>query len=177
MKRALYIGRFNPIHLGHMEAIQYIFKSEKDLDQLIIGIGTAQESYTIKNPFNASERFEFILNALKELQIPCDNYLIVPIPDVNNNNQWISYLLSYLPRFSVIYSNNSLVRLLTERNGTIKIKTIPLIKREEWSATTIRKKIIESDNSWLKAVPNSVLKLIRDFNGVERIQLLAQNDT
>ncbi len=177
MKRVLYIGRFNPFHTGHLKAIEYIFSSEKDIDLLIIGIGTAQESFTSVNPFTAGERFEFITESLKKLQIPNDKYIVIPIPDLNNNNQWVSYLVSLLPRFKVIYSNNSLVKLLTERHGNIEIKPIPLIKRDDWSATTIRTKIMQNDDTWKECVPDAVLKLIIDFNGVERIQLLAKNDT
>lgn len=177
MKRVLYIGRFNPFHIGHLKAIEYIFNTEKDIDQLIIGIGSAQESYTLVNPFTAGERIEFIIEALRELQIPSNKYLVIPIPDLNNNNQWVSYLISYLPRFTVIYSNNSLVRLLTEHHGNIEIKPIPLIKREEWSATNIRDKIMQNDDTWAEKVPKAVKKLIIDFNGVNRIQLLAKNDT
>ena len=177
MKRALYIGRFNPLHFGHTKAIEYILNSKQEIDQLILGIGTAQESYTLMNPFTSGERFEFLIHTLRELGIPNDKYLIVPIPDLNNNNQWISYLLSYLPHFEIIYSNNNLVKLLSERNGKIICKPIPLINRNEWSATSIRKKIVNNDDSWMKDVPDSVKKLILEFDGIKRIQLLTQNDT
>ena len=177
MKRVLYIGRFNPLHFGHTKAIEYILNAESDIDQVILGIGTAQESYSLLNPFTSGERIEFLIHALKELGISCDKYLIVPIPDLNNNNQWISYLLSYLPHFTTIYSNNSLVNLLAERNNLISCKPIPLINRENWSATSIRNKIINNDDSWINDVPNSIKTLILEFNGVKRIQLLAKNDT
>ena len=176
MKRVLYIGRFNPLHLGHIKAIEYIL-NEKDVDQIILGIGTAQESYTLLNPFTSGERFEFIMHALLELHIPADKYLIIPIPDLNNNSQWITYLVSLLPHFSVIYSNNSLVKLLVGRFESIEIRPIPLINREEWSATSIRTKMINNDDSWKKSVPDSVKNLILNYKGVERIQLLSKSDT
>jgi len=176
MKRVLYIGRFNPFHLGHQKAIEYILNTEKNIDQIIIGIGTAQESFTLSNPFTASERFEFIIHALNEMKISNDKYIIIPIPDLNNNNQWVSYLISLLPQFEIIYSNNSLVKLLVDKHGKLHIKSIPLINREEWSATSIRNKMIEKDDAWNSAIPESVRKLIIKFEGVQRIQLLAKND-
>lgn len=176
MNRVLYIGRFNPLHLGHLQAIEYIFKTEISLDQLIIGIGTAQESYTLLNPFTSGERFEFLIHALKEKKIPCDKYLIVPVPDLKDNNQWFSYLTSLLPKFDTIYTNNSLVILLAEKFGNIKVNPIPLTNRKEWSATFIRNQMITNDDSWVKNVPSSVIKLISEFEGVKRIQLLSKND-
>ena len=176
MKRVLYIGRFNPLHNGHLKAIEYIFKAENNVDQIIIGIGTAQESYTLQNPFTSGERFEFLLQALNDLKIPCNRYLIVPIPDLNNNNLWISYLKALLPKFDYIYSNNSLVNLLAEGDESISIKPIPLINRQDWSATVIRQKIINNDESWKELVPKSVKEIILHLNGVKRIQLLAKND-
>ena len=42
MKRAFYIGRFQPFHLGHYSVITSI---AEEVDELIIGIGSAQTSH------------------------------------------------------------------------------------------------------------------------------------
>jgi len=176
MNRALYIGRFNPPHLGHLSSIKYILNKENDIDQVIIGIGSAQESFTTENPFTSGERFEMLLASLNEFEIQENKYLIVPIPDLNNNNQWMSYLKSILPSFKIIYSNNPLVSLLTKNDNELEIRNIPFINREKWSSTNIRRKIILNDESWIDLVPKSVRKFILQLNGLERIRLLNTTD-
>ena len=48
---ALFIGRFQPFHSGHVDAIKQI--SEKEI---IIGIGSSQYSGTDDNPYSFEER-------------------------------------------------------------------------------------------------------------------------
>ncbi|MCD6340506.1 MAG: adenylyltransferase/cytidyltransferase family protein, partial [Desulfurococcales archaeon] len=61
--RALFPGRFQPIHWGHVSVIKWALSK---VDELIIGVGTAQESHTIVNPFTAGERVVMIRLALEE---------------------------------------------------------------------------------------------------------------
>lgn len=49
----LLIGRFQPFHLGHLEAI--LFGLSK-VENLWIGIGSSNKSHEMKNPFTADER-------------------------------------------------------------------------------------------------------------------------
>src|SRR3970040_1541422 len=51
--RALWIGRFQPFHLGHLSMAKRILA---EVDELVIGIGSAQYSHTPENPFTAGER-------------------------------------------------------------------------------------------------------------------------
>ncbi len=59
---AFIIGRFQPFHKGHLEIIKTILK---DNDHVIIGIGSAQFSHTLTNPFTAGERYLMISNTLE----------------------------------------------------------------------------------------------------------------
>ena len=51
--KALYIGRFQPFHKGHLKILQ---KLAKKYDEIIIGIGSSQYSNTLENPFTSEER-------------------------------------------------------------------------------------------------------------------------
>ena len=51
--RALYIGRFQPFHLGHLHIVKYILEVSKEV---IIAIGSSG-SHTVHNPFTAERDF------------------------------------------------------------------------------------------------------------------------
>ncbi|MEM3596417.1 MAG: adenylyltransferase/cytidyltransferase family protein, partial [Candidatus Bathyarchaeia archaeon] len=53
----LYVGRFQPFHLGHLEVVRSILNRA---DELIIAIGSSQYSHTRRNPFTAGERVTMI---------------------------------------------------------------------------------------------------------------------
>ena len=53
MKVAIYIGRFQPLHNGHIKVIEHALMN---YDKLVIVFGSADEPRTIKNPFTTQER-------------------------------------------------------------------------------------------------------------------------
>ena len=89
---SLVIGRFQPLHLGHMDVIR---KCAEESDHLTIGIGSAQYSHTTENPFTAGERYLMIEETLKDEGIK--NYSIVPVEDLNRYSVWVSHVVSMCP--------------------------------------------------------------------------------
>lgn len=168
MGRGVFIGRFQPFHNGHAEAIKYALKNS---DELIIVIGSAQKNHELDNPFTASERYEMIIRFLKT-QKDLKPIYIAPIDDIVNHNLWISNLKTYLPPFDFIFSNNRLVKILAEEAG-IKVIPVPFYKREELVATKIRQKII-NDEPWEHLVPEPVYSYIKEIKGDIRIKELAK---
>ncbi|MDR2866371.1 MAG: nicotinamide-nucleotide adenylyltransferase [Methanomassiliicoccaceae archaeon] len=160
---SLIIGRFQPFHKGHMEVIREI---SKDSDTLTIGIGSAQYSHTVNNPFTAGERYRMISNTLKDEGIT--NAYIVPIEDLNRYSVWVSHVVSMSPPFSVVYSNNSLTRRLFIEAG-YKIKDSPLYNRPEYSGTEVRRRML-CDGDWRALVPKAVADVIDDIDGIGRIK-------
>ena len=78
MKRGLIVGRFQPYHTGHHNAIKKILGK---VDELIIVIGSAKQSHEQKNPFTAGERIEMISEALRANGLYGKVY-IIPVEDV-----------------------------------------------------------------------------------------------
>ena len=70
MKRGVYVGRFQPLHNGHLTDIK---AASKEVDELAIGIGSSQEDHTAQNPFTTTERMEMISLTLKKEGI--ENYV------------------------------------------------------------------------------------------------------
>jgi nicotinamide-nucleotide adenylyltransferase len=173
--RALFIGRFNPPHWGHFEALKYIL-NKSEISQVIIAIGSAQESFKLKNPFTSGERFEMLLAAIKDEKIATsDSFFIVPLPDINNFNQWFAYVQSMLPSFKLVYSNNPTVHMLVKSFSTKKCFSIPFKQRKSLSSTEVRNRIIKN-KSWEELVPPSINRLIKKFDGINRLQSLNFSD-
>jgi nicotinamide-nucleotide adenylyltransferase len=169
--RALYVGRFQPFHLGHLEAVKYILGNSKEI---IIVVGSAQESHTLENPFTAGERIYMIKLALSEINIDPDRYYIIPVTDLDVHSLWVSHVCSHVPKFDVVYSNEPLTRRLFIEGG-FRVESIPFFKRELCSATEIRRRMLMELN-WEELVPKSVAAYIKEINGVERLKDLAKTD-
>jgi nicotinamide-nucleotide adenylyltransferase len=171
VRRALFIGRFQPPHLGHLEVFKRILS---EVDELIVGIGSAQESHTLENPFTAGERILMLGRALAEEGIGVSRVHIVPIPDVNNNALWVSHVLSFSPPFSVVYTGNPLVRRLFREAG-YEVRTPPLYNRREYVGTKIREHMIRG-KKWKHLVPPAVVKVIEEIDGVGRLRDLSKTN-
>jgi len=169
--RGLVVGRFQPFHLGHLNALKEILK---EVDEIIIVIGSAQYSHRLDNPFTAGERISMIRRALNEEGILPSQYWIIPVPDIHMHALWVSRVTSYTPSFDVVYSNSPLTcRLFKE--AKFKVKSIPFYKRDLYSATEIRQKMIKKEK-WENLVPEAVARYIKEIKGVERLQELAKTD-
>jgi nicotinamide-nucleotide adenylyltransferase len=169
--RGLYVGRFQPFHLGHLDAIKEVLKA---VDELVIAIGSAQYSHNRNNPFTAGERLVMVRQALKEADMDDSRTWIVPVPDVHLHMLWVSALEGYTPRFSIVFSNEPLTRRLFMEKG-YKVKSIRFFEREIYTSTLIREKMLKND-SWTSLVPKSVAKFITEIDGVNRLRDLARTD-
>jgi nicotinamide-nucleotide adenylyltransferase len=170
-KRGLFVGRFQPFHKGHLQAVKEILN---EVDELIVVVGSAQYSHRVDNPFTTGERIMMIRKALEEEKVDLKRIWIVPVPDVHIHMVWVSVVEGYTPRFDVVYSNEPLTRRLFIEAG-YEVKPIPFHKREIYSATEIRKRMLSGEN-WEELVPKSVASLIKEIGGVERLRDLTKTD-
>jgi nicotinamide-nucleotide adenylyltransferase len=172
VKRGVFVGRFQPFHKGHLEVIK---KITKEVDELVIIVGSSQYSHKLDNPFTAGERITMIRNALEETGIQLRRIWIIPVPDVHQHALWVSQIVGYAPKFDLVYSNEPLTsRLFTEAG--FKVKPLPFIKREIYLATEIRKRILAGEN-WKDLVPKSVARFIEKIGGDTRLRELNKSDT
>ncbi len=165
--RAIFPGRFQPLHMGHIYAIQSILKEN---DSLLIIIENANESFTFKNPLTAGERFEMIIDALKDLGLTSKEILVMPMEIIKNNAEWINHLKVMAPKFDVCYSNNELVKILME-NANIKVRGISFIERDKYQGSEIRRRIAE-DLPWKNLVPENVYNYIINNHIDDRVKKL-----
>jgi nicotinamide-nucleotide adenylyltransferase len=171
VKRGLYVGRFQPFHLGHLNAIEDVLK---EVDELVIVIGSAQYSHNPNNPFTAGERLVMVRRALEECGIDLEKVWVVPVPDVHLHMMWVSSVQGYTPHFDIVYSNEPLTRRLFMEAGH-KVKRIRFFDRKVYSSTEIREKIVRGEN-WEKFVPKSVASFIKEIDGINRLKDLMKSD-
>ncbi len=168
MKRGFYIGRFQPYHNGHQSVLEHI---AREVDEIVIGIGSAQLSHLPDNPFTAGERVLMITRALSSLGRP---FYVIPIEDIQRNALWVAHVRSMTPPFDLCYSSNPLVMQLFKETG-IRVQSPEMYEREILSGTEIRRRMLTGE-SWKNLVPPEVIQVLKEIDGVERLCQISRND-
>lgn len=166
--RGLIIGRFQPFHLGHEYLIERI---GEDVDEIVVGIGSAGQSHTTKNPLTSGERVHIVQNALDE--IDAKTYLI-PIFDVDRNAMWVRHVETICPAFEVAYSNNPFVERLFSEEG-YEVRGTPLHERDRYRGSEIRRRMLAGE-SWRRLVPDPVPAAIEEIGCIERLRKITDDD-
>jgi nicotinamide-nucleotide adenylyltransferase len=169
MTRGFYIGRFQPYHQGHHEMVRRI---AEEVDELVLGIGSADQSHTARDPFTAGERIMMITKATMEMDLVT---YAVPIEDLNRNAVWVSHVQSMSPHFEVAYSNNPLVVQLFREAG-VEVRQSPMFRREEWEGTEVRDRMRDGGD-WRSLVPATVAGVVDEIDGIERIRRVSGTDS
>ncbi|ERG96472.1 nicotinamide-nucleotide adenylyltransferase [Haloquadratum walsbyi] len=167
--RGFYIGRFQPYHNGHHKMVKAI---TAEVDELVLGIGSAGHSHTQQNPFTAGERVMMVTKSVADFDVTT---YAVPIEDLDRNSVWVSHVQSMSPTFDVAYSNNPLViQLFSEAD--VEVRQSPMFNREILKGSTLRERMIHDDD-WKSLVPSQVIDVIEEIDGIERMRRLGATDT
>jgi len=167
--RGFYIGRFQPYHDGHHHMVEEIVD---EVDELVLGIGSADASHTTRNPFTAGERVMMVTKCVAEFDLTT---YVVPIEDIERNSVWVSHVRSMSPAFDVAYSNNPLVIRLFREAG-VDVRQSPMYNRDELEGTELRERMIAGEE-WEHLVPDKVVDVIDDVDGLERLRRIASSDS
>ncbi|OLC83883.1 MAG: nicotinamide-nucleotide adenylyltransferase [Thaumarchaeota archaeon 13_1_40CM_3_50_5] len=171
MTTGLFIGRFQPFHKGHLATVKFALRQ---VDQLVIVVGSAQKSHEPKNPFTAGERIRMIKESLDSEKVDVGKILIIPIPDVDVHSLWTQQVDILVPKYDVVFANDPFTLMLFRERG---IKTIeaPLVDRTNMQATEIRSRMAMG-RKWEILVPVAVVRIVKEINGVERVKTIAGHD-
>jgi nicotinamide-nucleotide adenylyltransferase len=164
MKRALFIGRFQPFHLGHLSVVK---EAMEKCDQVIIGIGSAEQSYLPDNPFTAGERFELIDSALREEGVSAEKYCILPVRNINNYALWPNHVDALVPEYDEVYTGSKIVKQLFERQEKHKVVDVKML--EGICGAEVRNRILQ-DQNWEEMVPKKVAELLKKWNASKRLK-------
>lgn len=141
--------------MGHLSTVKFALRQVK---HLYIIVGSSQKSHESRNPFTAGERIVMIRNTLNQEKVDSSRYLIIPVPDASGHAVWTAYIDQVVPKYEVVYSNDKLSLQLFREKGVLTVEA-PLLDRPQFSATEVRKRILEGSN-WQELVPLSVSKVV-----------------
>jgi nicotinamide-nucleotide adenylyltransferase len=171
LRVGLLIGRFQPFHNGHLNAVRFALKH---VDYLFVIVGSAQRSHERDNPFTAGERIAMIKMALDASDVEPSRWMAIPIQDADSHSVWVSSLRSMVPPFDIVFTNDSLTFTLFKEEG-IEVRAVPYLDRTHYSATNVRNRILER-RDWKSLVPKEVAGFVVSLGGVERVRSLLKED-
>ncbi len=166
--RAIFIGRFQPFHKGHLKAIKWILKKEKKIS---IVIGSLEKFLVKENPFSFQERKEMIKRTLLAEDIK--NFEIYGVPDFFDDVFWAKKVLEITKSKKnevVVFSQNPWTKRCFQKIGT-KIQNHP-IYFNGLSATKIRERMAEN-KKWENLVPKLVLDFLKKNKAEKKIKFLS----
>ena len=159
-KFGLILGRFQTIHNGHVQLIEIC---RELCDKTLILIGSAQESGTVRNPYDINLRKK----AIKMLYDDAD-VIVDGINDMTNENdicvEWGRYILNNikekyneLPDLMVYGKDESRKGWFSDEDSKLISELIVSRKNIEISATELRKLLVENNKKeWQKYVPEAI---------------------
>ena len=159
------IGRFQPFHLGHLEAVNFALSK---VDQLYVGIGSSNKSNEPRNPFTVQERKQMILSSLDENILK--RVSIYEIPDLDEHSKWTESIDEIIPKYDLVFSNDDFTHNLYEKKGK-KIISVVLKSRNNLSGTNIRS-LIQTDGDWKDLVPNGTKNVLLKIDAKNRLENL-----
>lgn len=158
MKTALYIGRFQPFHIGHYSVLQNLV--EQGFTHCLIGIGSSQYQRTPTNPLTYQERRAWIEDVLEKKPLPL-MVAYLAIPDIHDNAAWVAHVQKLVytltPYYDTVVSGNQLVQQLFTAAG-VPVQgvqmTIPI------TGTQLRQWIRENNPRWQEYVERTIANRI-----------------
>ena len=172
-------GRFQILHNDHLK---YLMAGKKLCNHLIVGItnpdplltknnnANPHRSKSSSNPLTFYERLVMIREALLEVGLNLTEFTIVPFPI--NIPKLIKY---YVPLDAVfflsIYDDWGKQKKTYLESLGLKIHVLWKVKLEKkgLSGQEVREAMIH-DQPWEQYVPTSVIKLVKEWNIIERLK-------
>ncbi|MEA2004487.1 MAG: adenylyltransferase/cytidyltransferase family protein [archaeon] len=155
MKKALFIGRFQPLHKGHCHTIKEILEQES-IGHLYIVISSADKKGTDDNPFHFEARKK-MLEKMFSKNIDDGKISVLGLEDYESDEEWISRLKSIAPDFNIAFTRNDWTRRCLESDCIVEKQEF--YDEKHFNGTYIRSRINE-EKDISNLVSEEVLEII-----------------
>lgn len=171
---AVVIGRMQPLHNGHMLLLR---KAEELADRVVVLLGSANASESIKNPFCYSERRQMVWDAIDPNS---STFSIKPLNDYTYNDQrWIAEVQRSIVGGWTDYPEKVVLVGHTKDESSYYLKNFPawdyfeVEKEYDLNATDIREMLFEKPIQYLQGVvPKSVFTWLENWTLSESYKTL-----
>jgi nicotinamide-nucleotide adenylyltransferase len=151
-KQALFLGRFQPPHRGHENAIGFILGKH---GRLTVAIGSSNRKREKENPFSSRERSFLLKKIISSHKAWKGRVRLAEVPDYERHGDWMDDMLcKFPPEKYEFYTNNRMVHGLFGALG-FSVHFNPNFHRLENEGRKIRKRIIEG-KSVRKRIPKAI---------------------
>lgn len=172
-KIALLIGRFQPIHKGHIRLIERYSKAGFSIK---LGVGSTNKSLERDNPLTFNERKKMISMALKESNIK--KFQIFSIPDIKEDADYVKHVLKIVRKFDTIITGNPRVLKLFLKYNCKKPWNIESFHESqrpggEINASMIRKIWLKQPNK--RGLLKSTFAYLKSIKFTDRLKKIKKN--
>lgn len=162
MSKAIYIGRFQPFHNGHLSIIKNALADER-INKIIVLVGSANKSISAKNPFTYEQRKEMI-ECCMDYEGLSDKVTVKALNDYTYNlDKWINEVIAKSggAEYIVGYEKDDSSFYLKVFKGMEYIG-LPAEKSEGLiiNATDIRQNILDDGHKWEDSAPFSTVRCV-----------------
>lgn len=155
--KAGFLGRFQPLHLGHKKVIE---EHRGEPDEFLILVGSADKKREQENPLSFEERRQIIHECFPAIEV-------VPLKDEGKteegNRRWAEKLEQ--KGIQAVVSQNDLVQRLVKEHTSLELVSQELYDPDLYSGTEIRRRI-RSGEEWRYLVPDCATERIEELADV-----------
>ncbi|MBC5792754.1 MAG: adenylyltransferase/cytidyltransferase family protein [Nanohaloarchaea archaeon] len=144
----VFLGRFQPLHLGHKNVIE-------NQDDLVVAVGSSGKSGEEENPLSFEQRKRLIKDCFPDVEV-------VGVEDTEDDVEWLRNLLEKTGADTIL-SRNSNVRAIVENSDRdVKVVKQELYDEEIYSGTEVRRRI-RSGEEWRYLTPPCCKESLEEF--------------
>jgi nicotinamide-nucleotide adenylyltransferase len=163
--RGLVLGRFQPLHHGHVALIRHGLER---CGSVVVAIGSSTEPPSLRNPFTARERRQMVEAAFPR-EVAAGLVTLVDVPDLHDPPHYAKHALSLTGPVDAVFGNDESTLDLFAAEG-LRVEQPGFLDRATHEAKAIRALLAADDIAWRKRVPPAVAMLLMRWDAGKRLR-------